>query len=324
MKQSTVKEWVGQLKESYPEAPNSLTTEHEKKNLDRLERWFDELEKIRLAWDDLDKEKLELPDSFEEIGGGRQVIPVLMTVNDLSPKEKKAWHNLFVPVSAMMARIAHGYWRRHGGNQATLSMQDILDYLPVVFLYVLSSYDPDRKTDNHEEDFSDDVDRIRLTTWVHRDTRRHIKEYLQQHLHVVGRGSGYIHRLRNRIRQIQNEEYVEEGEMPNREEIIDELKETSEGEDTSRKQLEEHVTNLTGDENVASMNEPVSGSQGSDDDLTHADLITAHSADIERFYNPIEYLEERTSEIEPLQQACKKIAVTGEALTFRERRYLDT
>jgi hypothetical protein len=323
MRDSTVESWVRQLMEAYPDAPDSLTTDHEKKNLDRLEGWFDRLEEIRSAWDEIDTDELDLPESFDQIGGGRQVIPVLMTIEDFSPEEKRAWHNLFVPVSAMMAKIAHGYWQSHGGTQTSLSLEDMLDYLPIVFLYVLSSYDPDRKTEEYEDDFSDDVNRIRLTTWVHRDTRRHIRSYLQQHLYIVDRGSGYIHRLRHRIHQIRGEKYADDGEEPTREEIVDELKSTSEGEDTSRGQLEKHVNRLTGDETVASMDEPVSGSSGSDNDLTHGDLMTTGAQNVERFYQPLEYLMERTDEIEPLRSACEKIATTGEPLTFRERRYLD-
>jgi len=224
----------------------------------------------------------------------------------------------------MMAKIAHQYWQSHGGDQTTLSLEDVLDYLPIVFLYVLSSYDPRRQTSSYEDDFSEEEDWIRLTTWVHRDTRRHIRSYLHQHLYLVSRGSGYIHRLRHRIREIRSESYSEDGSEPHREEIVEELKKTSEGEDTSREQLQEHVDRLTGDESVKSIDEPVSGSPDDDNDLTHKDLATSSAQNVERFYNPIEYLEERTSEIGPLQSACKKIAASNDVLTFRERRYLDT
>jgi hypothetical protein len=324
MQSSTIEAWVGQLKDSYPDAPDELEVGHEKTQLDALSGWFEELQGIRSAWDEIEKGDFDLPESFDQVGGGRQIIPVLMTIESFTPAEKKAWHNLFVPVSAMMADIAYGYWRSHGGDQTSLSMEDILDYLPIVFLYVLSSYDPHRATEEHETDFSDDVDRVRLTTWVHRDTRRHIRSYLQQHLYVVGRGSGYIHRLRHRIREIKSEERSKDGNMPTREKIVDELKETSEGENTSREQLEKHVTRLSGDENVSSMDEPVSGPNDSESGLTHKDLTTSSAQDVERFYNPLQYLKDRTGEIGPLQSACIKIATSDKALTFRERRYLDT
>lgn len=323
MQNSTVKRWVGQLKDVYPQAPETLTPQHEQENLEILSGWYDELESIRGAWDELGEEDIDLPESFEQAGGGRQTIPVLMTIQDFTPEEKQAWHNLFVPVSAMMASIAHGYWESHGGDQTTLTLEDLLNYLPEVFLYVLSSYDPDRPTENYDNDFSHG-DGVRLTTWVHRDTRRHIRSYLQQHLYLVSRGSGYIHRLRHRIRQIRSEEYAEDGQEPRREEIVDALKDTSEGEDTSRERLEKHVSQLSGDESVSSLSEPVSGQDGSDNDLTHEDLTTSSAQNVEQFYDPVEYLKKRTSEIDPLQSACEKIALSGDVLTFKERRYLDT
>lgn len=324
-KQSNVKEWVGQLKDAYPDAPSHLTAEHEIENMEALSGWFDRIESIREAWDEVDEEEIDLPDSFDADEGGRQVLPVLMTIEDMTPEEKKAWHNLFVPISAMMADISHGYWESHGGDQTSLSFQDLLNYLPVIFLYVLSSYDPHRAGGDHEEDFSDDTDRIRLTTWVHQDTRRHIRSYLQQHLHVVGQGSGYIHRLRRRIREIRNESYTSEGREPNHEEIVDALKNTGEGRDTSREKLREHVEDLSKQSGVRSMSDPVSGPGQSENDLTFGDLATTDSGAVEHLYDPEEYLEERIGDqLKPLMSACKKLAFGDEALTFRERRFLDT
>lgn len=317
MEDVSIEAWIDKIHDQYPHLPNRLTAEIENRNLDRLQDWRARVEKLREDYD-----KADVPDELKHLPGGRLVIPAVMSVEDMTDDEIEAWHELFACVAAQMAKMAHKYWRAHSKNgQNSLVLADILDYLPIVFLYVLSSYEADRGNE-HEDDFSSDGDRIRLTTWISIEGRRHINKYLQTCAYVIGRGSSYLHRLRGRLRQIKNEKYVQDGEYPSRQELIDEIEETTYyGKTVSRRTLNKRVSELEGSYQVVSTDAPAGKNE--DESFTYGDMVSDYSqpSQAERLDGFNYILGATEGKPNALQSACLKILRTNEPLTVEEQYY---
>jgi len=255
--QEIVKDWLESLKEAYPHLPDNLPTDKEKENLLKLERWFKHIEELREYYDDVGKK--ELDEKYQDEPGRRQIIPVLMSLDDMSPEEVKAWHEMFICLAASMVHLSFGYWNTHNGQgDATLDLGDLLGYLPVVFLYVLSSYKPypsdkrfsrehERVAYEKENDLTEkeiakiDKSRIKLITWVYTESRRHINTYMQQIAYNIKYGSGYTHRLQQLILDIVNTYETDEGRYPTDEEVVTELRKTRYGKLLKKESLMKHV-----------------------------------------------------------------------------------
>jgi DNA-directed RNA polymerase specialized sigma subunit len=194
-----------------------------------------------------------------------------------------------------------------------MSLEDILNYLPVVFLYVLSSYNPYPGREEHDEDFSHDDGRVRLSTWVHIDMKRHIDSYLRQHAYAVKPGSTEMQRLHQRIVEKREElTALNGGRRPTREQIAEAMDES-----------------ISPSEYAAIMNNDVLSldtkcrKQDEDEETTHADMLEARPDNVERSYNPRIYLKKRASTPE-LKEAVDKILYSDESLTSEEKSQLGT
>lgn len=321
--QNQIQTWVNSLKCAYPHLPDRLTIEVEKENIARLQRWYDELKILREKYDALGDEFL--PDHLQGETGKRQMIPALMSVENMTRDENEARHELFTCLSAQMAKIAHKYWRTHS-NGAIMEINDVLNYLPIVFLYVLSSYDPypqgkNPKT-NHGRNFAhSDKGRVRLITWVHIECRRHINTYLQQNAYMIREGSNYMHRLRRQLRQLQEEKLNETGYEATTTELVDGLKDTHYGSLVKTSTLTGHVKTLTTPTSILSFDAPVSHTGGSDSEATIGDYIEdkgQHQTSTESLYDPSEELFE-SIEDKHLAAAAEKLCYGSAVLSLKER-----
>jgi len=313
---SSAQEWIEDLHNRNPELPTRLEADFERKRLDVLESWFERLEENREIYEE-NSGQIDVPDSFEGIRGGRQIIPALAT--PMTPEEQKARHELFVAISTMLANITHTHWQRHAGEYSAITFEDALNYLPVAFLFALAGYDADRQANNHEVDFSDkNADWVRLPTWIYQDLGRHIQTYLRERAHTIDKGSGYVQDIKRKIRQIRNEKYAKKGRNPTDEEVADELEDRLE-DDTSEETVLEHVRTLSSEEEAVSMQDTVS--QRSGDDLKFGDVVSGDAGvSVKEVYRPREYFKERIKR-SPLLDACLKVAFGNDALTFRERHH---
>lgn len=318
---NTIQKWVSNLKASYPELPETLEWEIEEKNILLLSRWFDNIAQLRIEYDAMDKE--DLPIGLQNETGKRQIIPVLMSIDTMLDVEVKAWHELFVCLSAQMADIAHNYWKAHSTGRPSISLEDILGYLPVVFLYVLSSYNPYPDIKDHENTFSENSDgRVKLITWVHIECRRHINTYLQQYTHVIKRGSGYQHRLRQKIVKIQQTALVSTGEELQIDAIVKELsKDSFAAQSKNEETLRGHVEDIILSSNVLSLDSPID----SDNDSSISDLLAHRIEDIEEeFWDIDSYMQRRFENKPEMLSIWNKLSKTDNTLKFKEKYQLGT
>lgn len=317
---TSTQEWVAALKAAYPHLPNALNIDLEIKCLERLERWFTHVNELREYYDKIDRD--ELPESVRNEPGKRQVIPVLMSLEHMTQDEVDAWHTLFVCLSAQLADIGTGHWKIHNKRTSTMSLADVLNYLPIIFLFVLSSFNPFPGVGKHEKNFSHSKDgRVRLITWVTVDTRRHIATYLQQHLYTIRKGSGYIQRLRSSIRKLQNAQLTSEGRMPTTDELIDSLAKTHQGQIVKKATLSTHVQNLLAEQPVISLSETTGNNENVRSD-TLDQTIEGDYYDIEEIFDPATDLETDISNNPSLKSACNKLLHTDEVLTYMEMFYI--
>lgn len=329
MHDSTTQRWVSTLKGAYPDLPDNLTLAVEKKNLQILSRWFTHIEELRIKYDSMDK--ADLPVELQDETGKRQIIPVLLSLDTMPASEIRAWHELFVCLSAHMSEIAYTYWRTHASGTSTVSLEDVLNYLPVVFLYVLSSYkeyptktNPDKET---REQFSHAEDgRVRLITWVHIEARRHINTYLQHHAYTVRYGSGYTHRLRQTVSKLQSRSLTTAGRNLTKEELVEQISTTHYGQIVSRDTLADHVVDVLTSDTTVSLHEPVgSDKSGGGQSMTFEDLVSRDDLDIQgEVYDPCAWLEARVAGVPALARAIDKVLYGGQPLTYSELAFLGT
>jgi hypothetical protein len=326
--ESTTYRWVSALKSAYPHLPDSLSIDVEKANLAVLKDWFARVQALRIEYDQMDKS--ELPEELQDETGKRQIIPVLLSLDSMSPQEIQAWHELFVCLSAHMADIAYTYWRTHASSGSAVSLEDVLNYLPVVFLYVLSSYKeyPQGAPTDEEnrEDFSHaDDGRVRLITWVHIEARRHINTYLQHYAYTVRYGSGYTHRLRQTITKLQAKSLTSEGRTLTKDEVVTEVRKTHYGQIVSASTLADHVGDVMTSESTVSLSDPMGSGSDTTGSPTFEDILSSHDVDIQHdVYDPCSWLEERVAPVGALRDAVSKVLYGGAPLTFSELAFLGT
>lgn len=330
MRQSSIEEWVIQIREQYPDLPDELSLEIENRELEKLQPWLDSVRELRERYDEIPDE--DIPQEIQDMPGESQVVPVMMKVEEMTDEQVEAWHRLFSCVAAQMADIAYGYWQAHGqGEESKLDLVDVLDYLPLVFLIVLGTYDGSRyggDTDNednytgkHEGEFAEQEGGTRLITWIQLQANYHIRTYVQTVAYAVDRGASYLHRLRGKIKSIKNREYVESGEEPTTSEIVEEVsQETHYGRNVSEERLREKVQQLDGSYQVRSTDAPVGGPDGDDESMTLGSMIPDdHRDERSREIDATEYVLRRTENESDLQAACLKILSSNEELTPQER-----
>ena len=304
----SIRAWVAELKASYPYLPDHLSIEVEKDRLATLQPWFARIHRLRKLYDEMDR--TELPDELRE-AGKRQVVPVLMGLEYMTDEEVKAWHELFVCLSAMMADLAFDYYKTHlQTKNASMTLIDVLNYLPVVFLYVLSSYDPTRGGD-HDNDFSKEDGRVRLITWVWRDARRHINSYLQQHAYTVKRGSGAVHRLKSKLLQAQQALADRLQRDPRPEEVVEYVND----EMGLEVDLDAEMYNIIIYDDTLSLHNPATD----DASVSFEDLLMAEPGEVESAYDPTSFAMRMARGNLQLQHALRRLFDTNEPLSTLER-----
>jgi len=315
----SITDWISQIREKHPDLPKRLTLEVERSRLERLRSWRTRVAKLREAYDDL-PEKI-IPDALQELSGGRVVVPAMMSIDTMTDDEVEAWHELFACVVPQMTDLAQKYWQAHDGEKSSLVMADVLQHLPIVFLYVLSNYDETRQGDNDGE-FAEEEGRTRLTTWITIEARRHIKGYLQSSAYLIGPGSSYLHRLRSQMRKIQNDHYAQHGEYPDHEKLIDDVKHQSYyGRSVSREALSSRLRELQTGTSIVSTDAPVDGE--GENDVQYKDVMGSEpdvaDDEMSKQADAHEYVRERTESEATRREACMKVLTSTETLTVEER-----
>lgn len=233
--------WVASLKAEYAYLPNTLTLKVEIDALDRLESWFERVKQYRLEYDETPRS--DLPEWLQSESGKRQIIPVLWALEETTDEENLAINELFVCLSAFIAEQVTYYYQRQAQSGHALDLEDVLQWTPLIFRYVLSSFNPYRKTKKHENNFSHSTDgRIRLITYLRNDIRRHISTYVLQHSYYI-KYPGTVHRNRSKLRRAASEfERTHHGAMPSTDALADSLsKRTSQ---TLDEKLKHQVTTI--------------------------------------------------------------------------------
>jgi hypothetical protein len=329
--QTSIEDWVIDVRQEYPDLPDELNLEIERRELKKLQPWLERVREYKDRYDEIPDE--EIPREIQDMPGESQVVPVMMMVDSMTKEQVEAWHRLFSCVAAQLADIAYGYWQAHGqGEESKLTMIDVLDYLPLVFLIVLGNYDgnryggendnEDNYTGSHGGEFAAEEGRTRLITYLQLQAKYHIRTYVQTIAYAVDRGASYMHRLRGKIKSIKNREYVESGQEPTTSEIVDEVAEdTHYGRTVSEDRLQEKVQELDGSYQVRSTNAPVGGQDGDEDEsMTLGSMIPSNNHDERNAQiDAVEYILRRTDEGSTLQDACLKILTTTEELTPPEQ-----
>lgn len=310
--------WVASVKRAYPHLPATLSLELETEMIGKLGRWFQHIQELRQLFDQVDRDSL--PEWVRDEPGKRQIIPVLLSLDDMTEEEVQSWHVLFVCLSAQLADIGTAYWRSQYSHSKTLSLHDVLNYLPVVFLYVLSSYEPRRPVKEHSENFAHSDGRIRLITWVSIDTRRHILSYLQQHIATVRQGSGFVQRLRQAVLAVQRRKFVKDGVLLQTDDLVTELKDTHQGSVVSEAKLREHLIDILTTQPIISLDEPVTNRKAEQHSTTVGDFLEADYFDVEEFFDPGRDIENDVNGNPSLLTACQKLLSLNstDPLTFQE------
>lgn len=319
--QTTVNDWVAGLKNSYPNLPETLTLGVEKANLVKLKRWFSDVKSIRDSY--TKEEKAKLSDEFPNELGKRQIIPVLASLDNMTPEEIRAWHELFVCLSANLANIGHRYWKVHQAKSPSMGLEDILNYLPIVFLYILSSYKeypPGGKKEHADSFRQNDDGRVKLITWVNMESRRHVKSYIEYHATTVRQGSGFLHRLKQTVASLQNTKYASTGQYATAEELADMLDGTHQGSIVSKEKLVEHIeASMLSTKSVSLSDVITSSGSNSSSVMTYEDTMSNEDIDLEgSIFDPVSLLENRIRTNSKISQAVEKLLHTESKLTITE------
>lgn len=316
----SITDWVSRIRDRRPELPDRLTLEIERDRLEKLSNWRERVAQLREAYEEMEEE--EIPDEIEDLAGGKVVVPAMMAMDDMTEEEVDAWHDLFACVAPQMAKIAHKYWRAHSGDDSTLVLADVLDYLPIVFLYVLSNYDEDRSGEG-DRTFAAEEDRTRLTTWITIESRRHIKEYLQSCAYLVGPGSSYLHRLKSQVRRIEREHYAQEGEPPTHDDVKGKIKTQSHyARSVSEEALDRRLREVRSGTTIVSAEDPVENQSSGDNEVQYKNILPAKQdlidEDLQELASIMEYVKSRTDDQDRIR-ACRRVLNSTTPLTIEER-----
>lgn len=311
-------QWISQVQDDFPDTPNRLTLEVEEEELKRLTDWKERLEALRSEYEDKGDEAL--PHWLRGMPGGSLTKPVLWSATSMSDEEKEAWHRLFSCVVGQMADIALDYWNSQEESRGSaVSVADVLDYLPVVFLYVLGSYDEHYGYESHDEDFSKDDDRVRLTTWVGIETPKHIRVYMRTIGYVLDRGSQTIHRVRAAVRKAQQKIQEEKERQARKDEIVDYVsEETGYGSRVSKGTVEKRVRDVAASRHVVSTEKPVGGDEDEGESRTIGQQIADSPSSTGHHVDIYTYLRDRVSD-SAKRHACLKLLDTEEDLDVNEQ-----
>jgi len=316
---SPTDQWLRRIWQEYPDLPKKLTASIEKEKIPKLSGWLQRVEETREEYEEHGEEVLS--SHVQTLDGGRQVLPVYEHLEDMSEREVQAWQELFSCSARIMARHVNNYWEAHK-KDLRLKIEDVLNQTPVVFLIVLSRYDPDHLAGEDDRDWSgaEEKGKVRFSTWLQRDVRRHIKEYLQKCSGNITQGPEYLQRLRDEILKFRDETYVEEGRYPTTEKIMEEVSQYYYADSISKEKLRSHVCKLNSASSpgMTSLDEPVAGN--ADDDRTVQEQLPAKSIG-ESELDAKSYFEQRIEAPAKLR-ACTKLITGGQSLTFEERRSL--
>jgi hypothetical protein len=300
-KNSSITEWVAALKASRPDLPDHLSIEVELSRLRRLDGWFDRIKRLRVLYDQMDRKTL--PEELRQ-AGKRQIVPVLMSLETMTDDEVEAWHDLFTCLSAQLSTFAYDYYRAHlRGKDASMALVDVLNYLPAVFLYVLSSY--------KEYPKGEGTDRVRLITWVHIESRRHINAYMQQHAYTVKRGSGAVHRLKTKLQEAASELAEREGRQPHPHEVVEYVNDR----DGVSIDIDPELYQVITRDETYSLHEPA----GAETQTTYEDMLEAPEDDVEDRFDPVGFALELARGCRHTEGALIKLFETDDKLSMRER-----
>lgn len=315
----SVSDWVNSMQSQYPDLPNQLTLEVELEYISKLRQWRESVTHLRNLYKD---DILHIPPEYEDVPGGSQVIPALISIRAMSDIEEDSWHRLFSCAAPQLANITIRYWSTHGSNDnCTLTIQDPLNYLPLVFLYILSTYDEHRDTEHYEDSFAAQENRVRLTTWIYQQSQYHINTYLQSAAYVSGTLPNYVHTLQSKIRDLDNTRLVQEGRVSTNEELVEQLPNINYyASNLSKTKLEERVEELRVGTHSVSLDQPF----GNDDDeegFSYQRVLsdtTPREEEVDRV-DGYQYVVERTKGEPVLQSACLKVLESTDSLTADEQ-----
>lgn len=316
-----VDDWLADVQRQFPDTPDRLTREFEIQELKKLSDWKTRLEALRDRYKEEGDEAVPL--WLQDVPGGSLTKPVLWSATTMTGEERDAWHRLFSCVAGQLADHALDYWQdHHNSSESAISLADVLNYLPIVFLYVLGSYDASREHSDHEGGFAESEDRVRLTTWVGIEASQHIRTYVRTIAYVVDRGSQTLHRVRTAVRRAQREIYDRKERKARQDEIVDYVADqTGYGSRVSRGTVEDRVSDVIDRQQVVSTEKPVGGSDNPEPDRdarTLGDQISSRAVGRDYHVDIYEYLRGRIGNARK-REACLKLLDTKEKLTPDER-----
>lgn len=181
--------WVSSIRGGREEQP--LTVEQECTYYEVLKPWI--------------KRVAEVLDNYEDhLQLGREIGPVLETIDEMTEEQRRAWHELLSHMAALLASITMDLYAPHATRieERGFSIDDVLSIVPVYFLVALSRWDPYRSTP-HQDDFQQVPGYVRLSTWIFRYIRRPISDYIEQLISSVNFEARHYRRLRTKLRRRQ-------------------------------------------------------------------------------------------------------------------------
>lgn len=314
---SGVSNWVTMVREPYSDLPQRLTEAIEDDVLEKLQGWRQMVSVFRERYNTLPED--QLPSWIATTEGGSAVIPVLWAQQYMSEIEVRAWHRLFACASSQLASIAQKHWNVHKANaDDTVELTDVLEYLPIAFLFVLGNYNPYAEVEDHEVDFSSGNDKnVRLTTWIHIEGPRHIKKYIQQEMYNIGNKASYMHRLRSQVNQLQDTAVTTTGSKMPHNEIVDEIQSsTYYGQTITRESLSNNIRHAQQQYTTVSTEAPVS--PGSQESAQVGDMLKSNALSSGET-GSAHYILSRTAYNSALQCAIEKLLFTDEELSVDEQ-----
>lgn len=294
-----------------------MTVDVEDKALSKLQHWRQMVNVFRDRYKKLPDQNL--PEWVVNSTGGSSVIPVLWAQKYMSEEEAQAWHRLFTCASSQLASIAQKHWNVHKNTaDQTVDLNDVLEYLPIAFLFVLGNYNPYASTENHAVDFSSDTDKnVRLSTWIHIEAPRHIKKYIQQEMYNIGNKASYMHRLRSQVQQLQDRSLTATGTRMPHDDVVDEIQSsTYYGQTISQRSLSDNIRQAEKTYTTVSTEAPVT--PNAPDSAPIGDMLaSAPTADFDT--ENAKYLLSRVAYNGELESAVYKLLFTDDQLTVDEQ-----